>query len=137
MKPYSLDLRQKIVDSYKNNEGSIRQLAKRFKVSADCVRRLLKRFDQESTIEPKSYSGGNQPLLQPEHLKVLTTLVEEDNDATLFQLAQRLEAQTNLKVSNSTISRGIKKLNLTRKKNSQGSRSLYSGETTSTLSLLE
>ena len=96
MKPYSLDLRQKIVDSYENNEGAIRQLAKRFKVSPDCVRRLLKRFYEEGTIEPKSYSGGNQPLLQPEHLKVLTTLVEEDNDATLPQLAQRLEAQTNL-----------------------------------------
>ena len=48
---------------------------------------------------------------------MLTTLVEEDNDATLPQLAQRLEAQTNLKVSSSTISRGIKKINLTRKKN--------------------
>lgn len=120
MKSYSLDLRQKIVDSEENNEGSIRQLAKRFKVSPDCVRRLLKGFYQEGTIEPKSYSGGNQPLLKPQHLKVLMSLVEEDNDATLPQLAQRLEVQTNLKVSSSTISRGIKKLNLTRKKNSQG-----------------
>ena len=42
MKPYSLDLRQKIVESYKNQEGSIRHLAKRFKVSPDCVRRLVK-----------------------------------------------------------------------------------------------
>lgn len=137
MKSYSLDLRQKIVDSYENNEGSIRQLAKRFKVSPDCVRRLLKRFYEEGTIEPKSYSGGNQPLLQRQYLEVLTTLVEEDNDATLSQLAQRLEAQTNLSVSNSTISRGITKLNLTRKKNSQSSRGLYSGETASTMSLLE
>ena len=40
MKPYSLDLRQKIVVAYENKEGSIRQLAKRFKVSPDCVRRL-------------------------------------------------------------------------------------------------
>ena len=71
MKPYSLDLRQKIVDSYENQE-----------------------------------------------VEILTTLVEEDNDATLPQLAQRLEVQTNLRVSNSTISRGIQKLNLTRKKNS-------------------
>ena len=118
MKSYSLDLRQKIVDCYENNEGSIRQLAKRFKVSPDFVRRLLKRFYQEGSIEPKCYSGGNQPLLQAQHLEILTTLVEEDNDATLPQLAQRLEAQTNLTVSNSTISRGIKKLNLTRKKNS-------------------
>ena len=137
MKSYSLDLRQKIVDSYENNEGSIRQLAKRFKVSPDCVRRLLKRFYTDGTIEPKSYSGGNQPLLQPQHLEALTTLVEEDNDATLPQLAQRLEAQTKLQVSTSTISRGIKKLSVTRKKNSQGSRSLYSRETTSTMSLLE
>ncbi len=133
MNSYSLDLRQKIVDCYENKEGSIRQLAKRFKVSPDCVRRLLKRFSEEGTIEPKSYSGGNPALLESSHLEVLTTLVEEDNDATLPQLAQRLEAQTNLKVSTSTISRGIKKLNLTRKKNSQGDRSLPKGKTTSTL----
>ena len=117
MKPYSLDLRQKIVVAYENQEGSIRQLAKRFKVSPDCVRRLLKRYQTEGTIEPKLYQGGNQPLLQSQHLEVLTTLVDEDNDATLPQLAQRLEAKTKLKVSSSTISRGIKKINLTRKKN--------------------
>ena len=133
MNSYSLDLRQKIVDCYENKEGSIRQLAKRFTVSPDCVRRLLKRFYKEGTIEPKSYSGGNLPLLQSSHLEILTTLVEEDNDATLPQLAQRLEAQTNLTVSSSTISRGIKKLNLTRKKNSQGSRSSHIRKTASTL----
>lgn len=94
---------------------------------------MLKRYHTEGTIEPKSYSGGNQPILQQFQLEVLTTLVEEDNDATLAQLAQRLEAQTNLKVSRSTISRGIKKLNISRKKNSQGIRSLYQTEATSTL----
>lgn len=116
MKPYSLDLRQKIVESYENKEGSIRQLAKRFKVSPDCVQRLLQRYYQEGTIEPKPYTGGNEPILKSEHLKILISLVEEDNDATLFQLAQRLEAQTQLQVSSSTISRAIAKLNLTRKK---------------------
>ncbi|MGL5794914.1 MAG: helix-turn-helix domain-containing protein, partial [Waterburya sp.] len=57
MKPYSLDLRQKIVESYNNHEGSIRQVTKRFKVSPDCVTRLLKRYNTEGTIEPKPYSG--------------------------------------------------------------------------------
>ena len=137
MNSYSLDLRQKIVDCYENKDGSIRQLAQRFKVSPDCVRRLLKRFYEEGTIEPKSYSGGNKPLLQSSHLEVLATLVEEDNDATLPQLAQRLEAQTNLTVSNSTISRGIKKLNLTRKKTLKACLSLQIRKTASTLSLLE
>jgi len=44
MKPYSLDLRQRIIDSYTNGEGSIRQLAVRYKLGPDCVRRLLKRY---------------------------------------------------------------------------------------------
>lgn len=116
MKPYSLDLRQKIVDSYENKEGSIRQLAKRFKVGPDFVSRLVQRYHQEGTIEPKPYTGGNEPILKSEHLEILTTLVEEDNDATLLQLAQRLEAKTQVQVSSSTISRALAKLNLTRKK---------------------
>ena len=137
MKPYSIDLRQKIIDSYENKEGSIRQLAKRFKVSPDCVRRLLKRFYREGTIEPKRHAGGKAAKLQSRHLEVLKNLVVEDNDATLVELAQRLETRTSVQVSSSTISRSIKKLNLTRKKNFQGSRSLYQGEATSTLSILE
>lgn len=58
MNSYSLDLRQKIVDCYENNEGSIRQLAKRFKVSPDCVRRLLKRFYEEGTMTLSHTVGG-------------------------------------------------------------------------------
>lgn len=42
MRPYSCDLRQKIVSLYNQGEGSIRQLAHRFAVSPDFVQRLLK-----------------------------------------------------------------------------------------------
>lgn len=52
MKPYSIDLRQKIVDSYDCGEGSIRTIAERFRVSADCVRRLLKQQREQGTIAP-------------------------------------------------------------------------------------
>ncbi len=41
MKAYSLDLRQKIVDTYKNREGSIRQVPQRFKVARSFVQKLL------------------------------------------------------------------------------------------------
>ena len=37
MKPYSLDLCQRIVESYTRHEGSIRRLAQRYKVGRDCV----------------------------------------------------------------------------------------------------
>jgi len=47
MKAYSIDLRQKIVEAYLNQEGSQRQLSERFKVSFHCVRTLLKRLRRE------------------------------------------------------------------------------------------
>ena len=116
MKPYSLDLRQRIVDSYTNGEGSIRQLAKHYKVGPDCVRRLLKRYRETGSVQPLAQGGSPPPKLTPYHLEVLNTLVETDNDATLAQLSQQLEQRTQLKVSCSTISRGLKQLNITRKK---------------------
>jgi transposase len=116
MKPYSIDLRQKIVDTYSNGEGSIRTIAKRFRVSTDCVRRLVKQHRMSGTIAPKAHGGGPQAKLTTAELEILQTLVAEDNDATLEQLAQRLAEKIQVVVSSSTISRAISKLNLTRKK---------------------
>jgi putative transposase len=120
MRPYSCDLRQRIVDLYNSGDGSIRQLAHRFAVSPDCVRRLLKQERETHSIAPKAYVGGPKPALQKQHLQVLEQLVQDDNDATLVQLATRLQQQTQLQVSASTISRALKPLGITRKKKSEG-----------------
>lgn len=119
MRPHSADLRQRIVPLYEQGEGSIRELAKRFQVSQDSVRLLVKQYRATGSIAPKPYAGGPQPTLQATHHEVLRELVEADNDATLVQLAQRLEHRTGIQVSGSTISRTLRKLNITRKKKSQ------------------
>ena len=120
MRPHSADLRQRIVTLYEQGEGSIRQLAKRFQVSPDSVRLLLKQYRDTGSIAPKPYTGGPQPMLQAPHHEVLRELVEADNDATLVQLAERLGERTGVQVSGSTISRTLSQLNMTRKKKSQG-----------------
>jgi transposase len=120
MRPHSADLRQRIVTLYEQGEGSIRQLAKRFQVSPDSVRLLLKQYRATGSIDPKPYTGGPQPTLQASHHEVLRELVEADNDATLVQLAERLDERTGVRVSGSTISRTLSKLDITRKKKSQG-----------------
>lgn len=116
MKPHSIDLRQRIVESYEADEGSIRQLAKRYKVGPDAVCRLLKRYRETGSVNPLPQGGSKPRKLTSSHLDALKVLVEEDNDATLAQLAQRLEQRTQLKVSTSTISRGLSRLEITRKK---------------------
>lgn len=81
MKAYSIDLRQKIIDAHNQQEGSQRQLAKRFRVSLSFVQNLLKRYRIDGTVKPREHGGGQPAKLSPEQEAVLATLVEEDNDA--------------------------------------------------------
>lgn len=117
MKAYSVDLRQKIVDAYEQKEGSQRELAKRFKVSPNFVRLLLKRRQTEGTIEPKPHTGGFAAKLAGQQ-SIVQQLVEQDNDATLEELCEQIEQRTQIRVSCSTLCRTLQQLNLTRKKNS-------------------
>lgn len=116
MKAYSLDLRQRIVDAYERQEGSQRVLARRFAVSLDFVRSLLKRYRDDQTIEPKQPAGGFAPKLA-EHFEIVQQLVEEDNDATLEELRIRILQKTGVVVSVPTICRTLQQLDFTRKKN--------------------
>lgn len=124
MKAYSSDLRQKIVDLSRQGKGSIRQLAQRFAVSPDFVQRLLKLERETGSVKPKSSARGPKARLNESHHSALMQLVEADNDATLPQLAERLEQATGVKVSGSTVSRTLKKMGLSRKKKYQAHRSL-------------
>jgi transposase len=118
MKAYSVELRQKVIDAHNQQEGSQRQLAKRFRVSLSFVQNLLKRYRSDGTVEPRAHGGGQSAKLSPEQEAVLTTLVEEDNDAILVELCDRLEQHVGVRISRATMGRIVQKLKLTRKKNS-------------------
>lgn len=97
MKSYSVDLRQKIIDAHNQQEGSQRQLAKRFRVSLTFIENLLKRYRTDGTVEPRAHGGGRLAKLSPEQESVLATLVEEDNDAILVELCDRLEQRVGVR----------------------------------------
>jgi transposase len=86
-------------------------------VSLTFIQKLLKRYQTSGTVEPKAHGGGNTSKLNSEQIALIVTLVEEDNDAILVELCERLEERTGVKVSRATMGRIIQKLNLTRKKN--------------------
>ncbi len=116
MKPYSTDIRTKIVETKHKTNESTQQLANRFQVSYSFVHRLLKRYETTQSLKPNPHGGGKPPLLNLSQLEILSQLVEEDNDATLKQLCNRLEEKTGVKVSVPTMCRQLQKLHLTRKK---------------------
>ncbi|MEH1868990.1 MAG: helix-turn-helix domain-containing protein [Nostoc sp.] len=86
------------------------------RVSLTFIQKLLKRYRSSGTVEPKAHGGGNRAKLSSEQMALVVALVEEDNDAILVELCERLKERTGVKVSRSTMGRITQKLNLTRKK---------------------
>lgn len=117
MKPYSTDLRIRVVQAYEHREGAMRQLATTFRVSLSCVRRLLKHYRETGSVAPKPHGGGYPAKVNASGFEVVQALVQVAPDATLSELCQRFEAQHQLRVSVATMSRVLAQLQLTRKKN--------------------
>src|SRR3954451_13239168 len=92
MSPYSQDLRQRVLDTVRRGEGSLRQIARRFLVSVSFVTRLLKQYRSTSSLRPQPHGGGHPPALGPEDLERLRELIRLQPDATLEECRQRLGA---------------------------------------------
>jgi transposase len=109
MKPYSQDLRQKIIDTYLEDHESIREIAKRFQVSSSFVQKLLKNYHQTGNINPKPHRGGKSPKLNLQQIDLVNKLIKQHQDATLQELCDMLENQTGVRISRPTMSRITKK----------------------------
>lgn len=116
MKAYSLDFRQKIIDTFFKEKPSQRQLAKRFRVALSFVEKMLKQQRETGDLAPKPHGGGPKPKLNAAQLSLVRALVEADNDATLEELCGQLKEQTTITISRSTMSRILQQMGLTRKK---------------------
>ncbi len=116
MKSYSTDLRRKIIETKLDTLESDQKIAERFRVSRSFVNKLVRQYEQSGNYEPLPHGGGAQPKLKREQIVLVIQLVEEDNDATLEQLSDRLKEKTGIKVSSSTLCRLLQRLKLTRKK---------------------
>lgn len=122
MQPYSLDLRQKIVDVYLEGQTSQRQIAQQFRVAYSFVRKLIKQHRETGEIIPKQRTQQTPTKLSVEQLKILETIVESNNDATLAELCDLLEQQVGVRIGVSTMFRMLEKLHLSLKKNAASRR---------------
>jgi putative transposase len=115
MKPYSLDLRQKIVSAYQEGNTSIRKLAQRFMVSNGVVHRLVLQHRQMGSIAPKPARGGQPSQLIGRETEI-NQMVQDQPDLTLSEYCEVWEEKTGVRVSLSTMCRYLKSQDLTRKK---------------------
>jgi|SRR5215213_2318335 len=117
MKAYSLDLRQKVIETYEAGGITQRELAARFRVSLYFVVMLLKRWRVEQTFLPKRRGANMKPRLTPEIMQFLEQQLAHQCDLTLAELVETVERKYQVQVSTKTMSRMLVRERLRRKKN--------------------
>ena len=90
MATISLDLRQRIVAAYDQQEGTRADLAKRFCVSLGMVAKLLHQRHRTGDIAPRHGFSGRKPKLLAEHRRQLRALLAKKPDLTLEELREAL-----------------------------------------------
>jgi transposase len=116
MKPYSDDLREKIVVAYTSNEYSQREIAALFGVSESTVWSVVRRHRTTGSSAALPHGGGRQSGLSEAISATLRSAVAAQNDRTLEELCTLLKQQHKLTVSRPTMCRWLRELRLTRKK---------------------
>ena len=116
MKAYSLDLRQKIVNTYLEGRISQRQLAERFCVTLSFIEKLFKQYRDTGNIAPKVRIQQTPPKLNEQQLNVLKEIGSANNDATLSEIREQLKDKTGVTIGISTVDRMLKMMEIRVKK---------------------
>jgi transposase len=116
MKPYAVDLREKVVNTYHSGNISVRKLATSFGVGKAFVQKMLRQYKEEGHVNPGK-QGTRKKAVLADSSNQLISLVEEYPDATLSEYCEYWLEFHEQVVSESMMCRALQKLNLTRKKN--------------------
>ena len=89
-RPISLDLRQRILASYDQNEGTRQEIAHRFRVSLGMVKKLIQLRRHTGDIACQYHRCGRKPRIVAAHRQKLRELLNRKPDLTLLELRQAL-----------------------------------------------
>jgi putative transposase len=115
MKPYSQDLREKVMAAVAAGKQSNRAMAETFGISESTIEKWTRRVRETGSVAASAHAGGIERVLAP-HGDFLRTAVNAQPDITLDELCERVAKALKLAVSASMVSRELTRLNLPRKK---------------------
>jgi transposase len=104
-KPYSADLRARVLAACARAEAGRTEIARRFEVAEATLYTWLKQDREEGRREAKPHAGGPAPTIEAAGLEVVGALVEEANAATLAEYVERYAARAQQRVSVALIQR--------------------------------
>jgi transposase len=112
MRTLSLDLRERILASYDEQEDTRLDVAQRYRVSLGMVKKLLQQRRWSGDISPQHHHAGRKPIILQTHQDQMRTLLDEQPDLTL----KELRAAVALDCTLPAIHYALEKMGLTYKK---------------------
>jgi transposase len=112
MKPYSMDLRERVIAACDAGQGT-KAVAATFDVSPAWVRRLKQHRRERGSIAPRTGGGSRGRKIDR---GCLAELIAHQPDATLAELRERLARDTGVSVTAWAIAKALRELGLSFKK---------------------
>jgi transposase len=111
-KPYSQDLRDRVIDAVERGEMSRRAAARRYEISESVAIKWLERVERHGSREPVGHGGHRASKLMP-HRDFLEAARTEKTVITLSALCDRLLCERGVKSDTSMMSRFFRRLGVT------------------------
>jgi len=85
-----MDLRQRILTSYDQKEGTREEIAHRYRVSLGMVKKLIQQRRHTGDIAPRHHRSGRKPKILSSHRQQMRKLLTHKPDLTLEELRQKV-----------------------------------------------
>lgn len=96
MRTLSLDLRERILTSYDQEESTREQIASRYRVSLGMVKKLLQQRRDTGDIRPRHRYSGRKPKILGSHRQQMRKLLDKKPDQTLKELRSAMQLNCSL-----------------------------------------
>src|SRR3984957_13358707 len=114
-KPYSQDLRDRVIEAVERGKMSRRAAGRHYAISESAAIKWLERLERQGSREPVGHGGHRASKLMP-HRDFLEAARAEKSDITLQALCDRLSAERGVKADTSMMSRFFRRIGVTVKK---------------------
>jgi putative transposase len=116
VKPYSEDLRERVIAAVEEGELSRREAARRYRVSVASAVKWLQHYRQTGRTKPRAMGGDRRSVLKP-HRSWLLQLACGKPDLTLKAISKQLEDAHAVRADASMLCRFFKSEGFSFKKN--------------------
>lgn len=117
-RPYPIELRLRVVDAYNNGEGTLAELAERFKVGEASVNRWVSRERRTGNVAPSPMGGARRTVFDEAGETFIAQVLADVPDTTGVELVAAYAEEFGVTVGVSTMNEKLRRMGYTVKRGS-------------------